>query len=182
METTELDIPEVRYLARKKFSDARGFFCETFTQRDHPGIVFVQDNLSLSKERGTVRGLHYQDPPVAQTKLVTVLQGAIFDAAVDLRRGSPTFGRWVARELSAERLDQLLIPRGFAHGFCTLAPDTMVLYKVDAYYSPEHDRGVRWDDPAIGIAWPVARDEARLSDKDRRQPALAAIESPFRYL
>jgi dTDP-4-dehydrorhamnose 3,5-epimerase len=181
MDMTPLAIPEVKHFAMKKFGDGRGFFCEVFKRERFPGIEFLQDNLSLSAESGTIRGLHYQDPPFAQAKLVTVLSGAVFDVAVDIRTGSPSFGRWVAVELTAEKLNQLLIPHGFAHGFCTLLPDTLVQYKVDAYYSPQHDRGILWDDPAIGIAWPVERAKAVLSDKDRRHPPLAAIESQFRY-
>ena len=176
-----LDIPEVTQLSLEKFCDSRGFFCETFVRRNYPDIDFLQDNLSLSADAGTVRGLHYQEPPFAQTKLVTVLHGAAFGVAVDIRRGSPTFGRWVGVELSVETLNQILIPRGFAHGFCTLVPDTMVHYKVDSYYSPQHDRGILWDDPALAIPWPVAAPKAILSDKDRRQPRLAEIDSPFSY-
>jgi dTDP-4-dehydrorhamnose 3,5-epimerase len=178
---TTLDIPEVKHLSLKKFGDSRGFFCETFVRRDHPDIDYLQDNLSFSADAGTVRGLHYQEPPFAQTKLVTVLRGAAYDVAVDIRRGSPTFGRWVGVELSLEKLNQILVPRGFAHGFCTLAPDTIVHYKVDSYYSPQHDRGILWDDPALAVPWPVATPKAILSDKDRRQPRLAEIDSPFSY-
>ncbi len=178
---TALDIREVTHLSLEKFRDSRGFFCEIFTRRNYPDLDFVQDNLSLSADAGTVRGLHYQEPPFAQTKLVTVLHGAAFDVAVDIRRGSATFGRWVGVELSVEKLSQILIPRGFAHGFCTLVPDTMVHYKVDSYYSPQHDRGILWNDPALAIPWPVAPSKAILSDKDRRQPRLAEIDSPFSY-
>jgi len=181
MDTTPLEIPEIKQFLPKKFGDSRGFFCEIFTRRHHPGLDFVQDNVSLSADAGTVRGLHFQAPPFAQAKLVTVLRGAVFDVAVDIRQGSPSFGRWVGVELSAETLNQLLIPHGFAHGFCTLLPDTMVHYKVDGYYSPQHDGGILWNDPAIAIAWPVAAEKAILSEKDRRQPRLEAIASPFRY-
>lgn len=176
-----LDIPEVTHLYLKKFGDSRGFFCETFVRRNYPDIDFLQDNLSFSAAAGTVRGLHYQEPPFAQTKLVTVLNGAAFDVAVDIRRGSPTFGRWVGVELSVEKLNQSFIPRGFAHGFCTLVPGTMMHYKVDSYYSSQHDRGILWDDPALAIPWPVTPRKAILSDKDRRQPCLAEIDSPFSY-
>jgi dTDP-4-dehydrorhamnose 3,5-epimerase len=172
---------EAKLLTLKKHGDGRGFFCESFKSKDFPGLDFVQDNLSMSAAAGTVRGLHFQSPPFAQTKLVTVLRGAIFDVAVDLRRGSPTFGRWVRAELNAETLNQFLIPVGFAHGFCTLAPDTLVLYKVDAYYSPAHDHGVLWNDPALEIDWPVDREAAILSEKDRLLPPLSAVDSPFVY-
>ncbi len=181
METASLAIPEVKLFSPRKFADSRGFFCETFTRRSHPESDFLQDNLSLSRDAGTVRGLHYQAPPFAQAKLVTVLSGAIYDVAVDFRRGSPSYGQWVAAELTAEKLNQLLVPRGFLHGFCTLAPETMVLYKVDAYYSAAHDRGILWNDPAIGIPWPVDAARAVLSDKDRRHPPLAEVASPFVY-
>jgi dTDP-4-dehydrorhamnose 3,5-epimerase len=178
---TALAIPEVTHLSLKKLGDSRGFFCATFLRQNFPEIDFLQDCLSLSAAPGTVRGLHYQEPPFAQAKLVTVLHGAAFDVAVDIRRGSPRFGRWVGVELNVEKLNQVLIPRGFAHGFCTLVPDTMVHYKVDSYYSPRHDRGILWDDPALAIPWPVAASKAILSDKDRRQPRLAEIDSPFSY-
>jgi dTDP-4-dehydrorhamnose 3,5-epimerase len=181
IEMKPLQIPEVKLLKLDRFSDSRGFFCEMFKRTAHPAVDFVQDNLSVSVKRGTVRGLHYQAPPFAQTKLVTVLRGAVFDVAVDIRKRSPTFGRWVGVELSEGELNQLLIPPGFAHGFCTLAPDTMVLYKVDAYYSPRHDRGILWNDPSLGIAWPVGPAEAILSDKDGRLPPLSAVDSPFAY-
>src|SRR5690606_22029709 len=118
-------------------------------------VAFVQDNQSLSRSRGVVRGLHFQTPPAAQDKLVRVTRGAVLDVAVDIRRGSPHYGKWVSAVLSAENWQQLFVPKGFAHGFCTLEPDTELLYKVSGYYSPEHDRGVAWDDPDIGIDWPV---------------------------
>jgi dTDP-4-dehydrorhamnose 3,5-epimerase len=178
---TALDIPEVKHLSLKKFNDSRGFFCETFAHRNYADIDFLQDNLSLSVEVGTIRGLHYQEPPFAQTKLVTILCGAAYHVAVDIRRGSPTFGNWVGVELSFEKLNQILIPRGFAHGFCTLVLGTVAHYKVDAYYSPQHDCGILWDDPALSISWPVTPRKAILSDKDRRQPRLAEIDSPFSY-
>ncbi|HXQ53715.1 MAG TPA: dTDP-4-dehydrorhamnose 3,5-epimerase [Stellaceae bacterium] len=181
MTVIDLAKSEAKLLTLRKHGDGRGFFCESFRQKDHPGIAFVQDNLSLSAAPGTVRGLHFQSPPFAQAKLVTVLRGAIFDVAVDLRRGSPGYGRWTSAALDAETLNQFLIPAGFAHGFCTLAPDTLVLYKVDAYYSPAHDHGVLWNDPALGIRWPVDPEAAILSEKDRRLPPLSAIDSPFVY-
>lgn len=142
---------------------------------------FVQDNQSLSREKGVIRGLHYQVEPRAQGKLVRVVRGAIFDVAVDIRQGSPHFGRHVAVTLSAENWSQLWIPVGFAHGFCTLEPDTEVIYKVTDYYAPECDRGIAFDDPALGIAWPVPAGAATLSDKDRKNPTLAELGQQFLY-
>jgi dTDP-4-dehydrorhamnose 3,5-epimerase len=176
-----LDIPDVKVLTPKKHGDDRGFFCEIYTSKTLPDVDFVQDNLSVSAHVGTVRGLHYQEPPYAQTKLVSVLRGAVFDVAVDIRKNSPTFGRWVGVELTEEKLNQLLIPAGFAHGYCTLVPDTMVLYKVNAFYAPSHDRGILWNDPAIGIFWPAAAANAIVSEKDRALPPLAAVGTPFVY-
>ncbi|HEY1944481.1 MAG TPA: dTDP-4-dehydrorhamnose 3,5-epimerase [Roseiarcus sp.] len=176
-------IPEVKIITVKKFGDHRGFFSETYNRRAaaEAGIdlAFVQDNHSGSPEIGTVRGLHFQSPPFAQAKLVRVTRGRIFDVAVDLRRSSPTFGRHVAIELSEENWRQLLVPIGFAHGFCTLEPDTEVLYKVTNYYSPQHDHGLAFDDPALEIAWPVDPARAVLSDKDRRHPRLAECPHLF---
>jgi len=177
----ELAIPEVRLSGLRRFGDARGYFFESFRAKDHPETAFVQDNVSFSAPAGTVRGLHFQSPPFAQAKLVTVLRGAIFDVAVDLRRGSPTYGRWVSAELSAENMRQFFVPRGFAHGFCTLVADTMVLYKTDNYYAPEHDSGILWNDHALGIDWPVEAGAAVLSDKDRVLPRFADLASPFVY-
>lgn len=161
--------------------DHRGFFMESYNESvlaDH-GITynFVQDNQSLSAEPGVLRGLHYQLNPKAQTKLIRVLSGAIYDVIVDIRKGSPTFGQWVGVILSEYNKRQLLVPKGFAHGFCTLVPNTQVLYKVDEYYSPEHDRGILWNDPAIGIDWPVSNPV--LSDKDQQHPLLQDAEMNF---
>ena len=171
-----LAIPEVRLLVPDWFHDERGYFSETYSRRDFAaaGITdeFIQDNHSLSTKSGTVRGLHYQLAPFVQAKLVRVLRGTIFDVAVDLRRGSPTFGLHVAQTLSAGAWNQMFVPVGFAHGFCTLEPDTEVVYKVTAHYSRAHDRGIRWDDPALAIAWPVAAGAAVLSEKDRAMPLL----------
>ena len=176
---TPLSIPEVRLVVPDRFGDDRGFFSETYSRRAFAaaGIAdeFVQDNHSLSAGAGTVRGLHYQAPPFAQAKLVRVVRGAILDVAVDMRRGSPTFGGHVRATLSAANGSQLFVPVGFAHGFCTLEPDTEVVYKVTAYYSREHDRGIRWDDPALGIDWPVAAAAAVLSAKDMALPRLADV-------
>lgn len=162
-----------------RFGDARGFFSETYNaaRLASSGIdlTFVQDNHSLSARRGVLRGLHYQLPPRAQDKLVRVVRGAIFDVAVDIRRGSPTFAQWVGVELSAEKWNQLLVPKGFAHGFVTLTENTEVAYKVTDYYSPEHDRSIRYDDPQIAINWPLTSD-LQLSDKDINAGSLAEAD------
>jgi len=176
----QLSIPDVKVLTPRRFGDNRGWFTESWS-RKVLDVDFCQDNLSLSAPRGTVRGLHFQKPPHAQAKLVSVLRGRIFDVAVDIRVGSPTYGRHVAVELSADKGNQLFVPRGFAHGFCTLEPDTMVMYKVDAFYAPESDAGLLWSDPALAITWPVTSAEAELSPKDQRLPRLADIMSPFTY-
>jgi dTDP-4-dehydrorhamnose 3,5-epimerase len=173
------DIPDVKILTPKRFGDERGFFSETFN-RDRliqAGISldFIQDNHSLSARVGTVRGLHFQDEPFAQDKLVRVVRGRILDVVVDIRPTSRTYGRHVSVELSASNWQQLFVPKGFAHGFCTLEPDTEVLYKVSEYYSAAHDRGIAWDDPALGIRWPVEAGSAILSDKDRHHPTLAEL-------
>ena len=177
MEVIETRIPAVKRIVPKRFGDERGWFAETFRADvlERAGIAapFVQDNQSFSAPQGTVRGLHFQIPPQPQAKLIRVLSGAILDVAVDIRPDSPTYRQHVAVRLDAEGGEQLYIPHGFAHGFCTLTPDVMVAYKVDSYYSPAHDRGIRWNDPEIGIAWPVGEDEAVLSDKDRRAPRLS---------
>lgn len=177
MNLTRFDIEGPVLIETRRFTDARGFFSEVWKAASHAEIgitaSFVQDNHSLSRPKGTVRGLHYQRPPTAQGKLVRCVRGAILDVAVDIRRGSATFGRFVAVELSAENWKQLWIPRGFAHAFCTLTEDTEVLYKVDAPYDPATDAAIRFDDPAIGIPWPIPADEALLSDKDRAAPLLA---------
>lgn len=176
-------LPGVLVIETRRFVDARGFFSETWSDRAFAeaglALAFVQDNHSLSARRGTLRGLHFQEPPVAQAKLVRVTRGRVLDVAVDLRRGSPTFGRHVAVELSAENWRQMLVPEGFAHGFCTLEDDTEVLYKVSAPYSAAHDRGLAFDDPALGIAWPYPTDALVLSDKDSRQPRLADLPTVF---
>jgi dTDP-4-dehydrorhamnose 3,5-epimerase len=183
MDVIETEIPDVKRIKPKRFGDSRGWFSETFRvdAMEKAGITapFVQDNQSFSAPQGTIRGLHFQIAPQAQAKLIRVLQGAILDVAVDIRSASPTFGKFVAVTLDAENGEQLYIPHGFAHGFCTLTPDVMVAYKVDAYYSPEHDRALAWDDPAIGIPWPVSGAAAILSDKDRRAPKLADLGQVF---
>ncbi|WP_062228732.1 dTDP-4-dehydrorhamnose 3,5-epimerase [Aureimonas frigidaquae] len=184
LEISKLALPDVLELKPRKFGDDRGFFSETFHRQrlaDH-GIdtQWVQDNQSFSAEAYTLRGLHYQEPPFAQDKLVRVLRGRILDVAVDIRAGSPSFGRWVALELSARDFNQILVPAGFAHGFLTLEPDTEVFYKVSAHYSPAHDRSIRYDDPDIGVAWPLDGRTPVLSAKDAEAPLLRDIETPFR--
>jgi dTDP-4-dehydrorhamnose 3,5-epimerase len=183
MQVIETEIPGVKVLVPKKFGDHRGFFSEVFSRKAaaEAGIAaeFVQDNHSLSAEKGVVRGLHYQIAPMAQDKLVRVIRGAVLDVAMDIRRGSPTFGRHVAVELSAENWKQLFVPAGFAHGFVTLQPNTEVLYKVTNYYSAAHERGIRWNDPKLGIAWGVDENSAVLSEKDRKNPPLAEATDLF---
>jgi len=183
MEVTTTPIPGLLVLHLPRRADERGFFAETFRRSwmEQHGLPaeWVQDNHSQSRARGTVRGLHFQVPPRAQAKLVRVVAGSILDVVVDLRRGSPAYGRHAAFTLSAAGGEQVLVPVGCAHGFCTLEPDTEVLYKVSDYYSPEHDRGLRWDDPALGIAWPVRAEEAVLSGRDRQHPTLAELPGYF---
>jgi dTDP-4-dehydrorhamnose 3,5-epimerase len=167
----------------KVHGDARGYFVETFRQDQleaalgHP-VTFIQDNESRSS-RGVLRGLHFQLPPFAQSKLVRVIEGEVLDVAVDLRRNSPTFGRHLAVHLSGDNKHQLFIPRGFGHGFVVLSESAIFSYKVDNYYSPEHDRGIAFDDPALGIDWQLPSETLLLSDKDRRQPTLANAQTLF---
>lgn len=183
IEVRALALPGVLEITPKRFADERGFFVESWSARafsaaglDH---LYVQDNHSLTRAVGTLRGLHYQVPPFAQDKLVRVTQGAIFDVAVDIRAGSPTFGRWEGLTLSAAAGNMIFVPTGYAHGFLTLEPDTEVQYKVTAPYSPEHDRAIRYDDTAIGVDWPIAVDEAAMSGKDRAASPLSAHETGF---
>lgn len=175
----------VRLVTPKRHGDDRGYFCEVWSKSafESAGISvdFVQDNESVSRDVGTVRGLHYQAPPYAQAKLVRVVAGAILDIAVDVRVGSPDFGKWIAAELSAENGRQLLVPRGFLHGFVTLQPDTHVIYKVDNPYHPASDGSVRWDDPDLAIDWGILASHATLSGKDAKAPLLADWSSPFTY-
>ncbi|MCA1443115.1 dTDP-4-dehydrorhamnose 3,5-epimerase [Ensifer sp. IC4062] len=177
LEIRALGLDGVLEVVPRKLSDERGFFSETYnaeTLSAHGiALIFVQDNHSYSALAGTLRGLHYQLPPRAQAKLVRVVRGRALDVVVDIRMGSPTFAQWVAVELSAERWNQILVPVGFAHGFVTLEPETEVLYKVSEHYSAEHERAIRFDDPQIGIKWPVAPDRLRLSAKDRDASLLA---------
>jgi len=183
MQLIETDIPTVKILAPKKYGDHRGFFSETYSRKALRDVgidlEFVQDNQSLSAENGTVRGLHYQLAPMAQDKLIRVTRGAILDIAVDIRRGSPTFGKHVSAVISAENWRQILVPVGFAHGFVTLEPGTEVLYKVTNYYSPKDERGIRWNDPKLGIDWAVSEAAAVLSEKDRKYPMLAEATDLF---
>ena len=183
MQVQELVIPDVKVLVPQRFGDERGFFSEVYSRKalseSGINIDFVQDNHSCSAARGTVRGLHFQVPPCAQDKLVRVVRGSVFDVAVDLRRSSPTYGQHVSVVLSAEAWNQVLVPVGFAHGFMTLAPDTEIVYKVSDYYAPDHDEGLLWNDPELGIRWPVSEEEVVLSDKDRRQPKFAGFVTPY---
>jgi len=180
---TRLALPGPVLVTARRFGDHRGFFLETYSVRDFAALgisdVFVQDNHSLSAKPGTIRGMHFQLPPHAQAKLVRVLRGAILDVAVDIRRSSPSFGKHVAVELTAENAQQLFIPAGFAHGFCTLSPDTEVAYKVTDLYAPECDRGIAWDDPDLALPWPFDAAEVQLSDKDRRAPRLRDLPTVF---
>lgn len=177
MEVIPLGLDGVLEIRPQKFGDARGFFSETHNAERFAAagisLAFVQDNHSFSAARGVVRGLHYQLPPRAQDKLVRVVKGSILDVAVDIRRSSPTFGKWVSLVVSAAKWNQIFVPKGFAHGFVTLEDDTEVIYKVTDYYSPEHDRSIRFDDPAIGIEWPLSTSAVQLSDKDRNARTLA---------
>jgi dTDP-4-dehydrorhamnose 3,5-epimerase len=185
MEVRTTKLEGVLILMPRRFADARGYFVEVFNQQTFraAGIepVFVQDNQSLSLRQGTVRGLHFQNPPATQAKLVRVVRGSVYDVAVDLRAGSPTYGEWIAERLSAENGVQIYVPHGFAHGFCTLEDNTEVVYKVDAYYAPASDDGMVWNDPTLNIPWPVARDAAILSDKDQKLRSFAEFVSPFPY-
>ncbi len=182
VEVRPLALDGVAEIRPARHGDARGFFSEIWSQEGfaQAGIAldWVQDNHSMSAARGVLRGLHYQLPPAAQAKLVRVTRGSVFDVAVDIRRGSPTFGRWVGLVLSAELWNQLLVPAGFAHGFVTLEENVEVQYKVTEPYRPDLDRAIRFDDPALGIDWPVAGDAVQLSAKDRAAPLLAEAELP----
>ncbi|MBI4126443.1 MAG: dTDP-4-dehydrorhamnose 3,5-epimerase [Deltaproteobacteria bacterium] len=183
MRVIETALLDVKILVPKKWGDHRGFFSETYNKRDFLKIGipfdFVQDDHSLSSERGMVRGLHFQIPPHAQDKLIRVTRGAIFDVVVDIRRGSPTFGKHVTTTLSAKEWQQISIPRGFAHGFCTLEPGTEVLYKVSNFYEPDAERGLLWNDPELGIAWPISENDVTLSERDKKFPTLAQLEAFF---
>jgi dTDP-4-dehydrorhamnose 3,5-epimerase len=183
LEVRPLDLDGLLEIRPRRFSDERGFFSEVWREdaMAEAGVTarFVQDNHSFSKVRGVLRGLHFQSPPAAQEKLVRVSRGAVFDVAVDIRPGSATFGQWAGVMLSAQEWNQLFIPEGFAHGFVTLDDDTEVVYKVSSTYAPEFDRTVRYDDPAIGIDWPVDLSGITLSEKDRLAPLLSEIDTGF---
>lgn len=183
MQIEQTPLPDVLIMTPRRFGDARGWFSETWNaaRMAEAGLdlPWVQDNHSLSASRGTLRGLHFQSPPRAQDKLVLCTAGAILDVAVDIRTGSPNYGRWVGVKLSAENGRQLFVPKGFLHGFLTLTDGAEVQYKCTDIYSPDHDGAVRWDDPALGIDWGIAT--PILSDKDARAPLLADIGSPFQW-
>jgi dTDP-4-dehydrorhamnose 3,5-epimerase len=180
---TPLAIPDVIMIEPRRYSDERGWFGETYKEKDwnEAGVRtrFVQDNESMSIAPGTLRGLHFQVPPMAQAKLVRCTQGSVFDVAVDIRRSSPTFGQYVAVELSAGNGRQMYVPVGFAHGFCTLESNSIVQYKVSAPYDPRSERGVAWDDPSLRIRWPMLQERAVLSPRDRALPTLASLPAYF---
>jgi dTDP-4-dehydrorhamnose 3,5-epimerase len=183
MQFRAFDIDGPIQIVPRKHEDHRGYFSEIFRLNsfaEHVGpVTFVQENQSLSNAPGTIRGIHFQTPPMAQGKLVRCVAGRLLDVIVDLRQGSPTFGRWVTVILSPEDLKQLWVPVGFGHGFCTLEPNSIISYRVTEYYSPEHDKGVAWDDPEIGVDWPSVADPETLSGKDREQPRLADLPAYF---
>ena len=183
MEFRAFDIDGPFEIQPRKIEDERGYFSEIYRQNafaEHAGEVeFVQDNQSFSVRPGTLRGVHFQTGPAVQGKLVRCLAGRLMDVAVDLRQGSATFGRWISVILSPEQCNQLWVPVGFGHGFCSLEPNTIVSYRVTSYYSPEHDKGVAWDDPDMGIDWPAVADPKTLSAKDRQQPRLAELPAYF---
>jgi dTDP-4-dehydrorhamnose 3,5-epimerase len=181
----QLELPEVFELTPRKHSDSRGFFSETFSSREMQSHNlphnWVQDNFSKSHSSLVLRGLHFQVPPAAQDKLVRVVRGSVLDVAVDIRRGSPRFGKWVSVVLSEGAWNQLFVPKGFAHGFLTLEPDTEVAYKVSDYYNAACDRGIAWNDTDINISWPLNGEQPHLSDKDAAAPRLAAVDTDFAY-
>jgi dTDP-4-dehydrorhamnose 3,5-epimerase len=185
LQIEETGFSGVKILTPRRFGDARGFFSESWSRKvlaaQGLDYDFVQDNHSLSARVGTVRGLHFQSPPHAQDKLVRCGRGRLFDVAVDIRRGSPTYGKWVGAELSFENGRQLLVPAGFLHGFVTREPDTEIVYKCTDYYAPDCDGAVRWNDPDIGIDWGIDGQAPLLSDKDAAAPLLADFTTPFVY-
>jgi dTDP-4-dehydrorhamnose 3,5-epimerase len=180
---TKTKIDGVLVIEPAKYVDDRGFFSDVFKQAalvaEGIDLTWIQDNHSFSAQRGVVRGLHFQSPPMAQAKLLRVVRGAIFDVAVDLRRASPSYGQHVSVKLSADNWQQVLIPVGCAHGFCTLSDETEVIYKVTSGYSPAHEGGLRWNDPALAIDWPIPQQAAILSHRDSQWPGLEAFDSPF---
>ena len=184
MKITPMAIPEVLLITPTRHGDARGWFSETFrasalVEAGFAGGAFVQDNHARSQGRGVLRGLHFQKPPHAQDKLVRCIRGAILDVAVDIRRGSPTFGQWVGAELSAENGRQMLVPKGFAHGYCTLSDDCEVIYKVTDYYAPQAEGVLRWNDPALAIDWTMPAGEITTNARDAAAPLLAELDTPF---
>jgi len=183
MEFRRFDVEGPFEIVPDRIDDERGYFSEIFRLSDFSRqggpADFVQDNQSLSVRVGTIRGLHFQAPPAAQGKLVRCLAGRLFDVAVDLRSDSPTYGKWLSVMLSTQENNQLWIPVGFAHGFCTLEPNSVISYRVTSYYSPENDKGVAWNDPDIGVDWPDIADPETLSAKDREQPSLAELPAYF---
>ncbi|GLQ53643.1 dTDP-4-dehydrorhamnose 3,5-epimerase [Devosia nitrariae] len=185
MKLYRLEIADVAEITPSRHGDDRGYFSETFRNdwfvANVANVTFVQENQSLSRSPGVVRGLHFQSEPSAQGKLVRCVAGAIFDVAVDIRTGSPTFGKWVSAMLTADEGNQLWVPVGFLHGFCTLTPDTLVAYKVTNYYDRERDKGVLWDDPDIGVTWPAEADPRHLSARDGQQPRLRDLPHYFRH-
>lgn len=179
----KMEIPDVKVFEPKRHGDHRGWFSESYNAKRMAeagiNISFLQDNQSFSAAPGTLRGLHYQKPPFAQAKLVCVLRGRAMDFALDIRKKSPTYGHYMAVELTAEKGNQILVPEGFAHAIVTLEPDTQIFYKVNAYYSPENDRGVRFDDPDLAIDWPFPKEKLTLSDKDLKLPFLKDADNLF---
>lgn len=184
MDVIQTDIPEVVIIEPRLFEDERGYFFESFSEREFFSKVrevrFVQDNESRSSY-GVLRGLHFQKPPYAQSKLVRVIKGAVLDVAVDIRKGSPTFGRHVAVELSEDNHRQIFIPRGFAHGFAVLTEDVVLQYKCDNFYAPQSEGAIAWDDPDLAIAWRIPSDMVVLSEKDRKHPCLKDADWLFDY-
>ena len=180
---SHLEIPDVLVLTLGRHPDTRGYFAELYSTKAHAEVgvrdTFVQDNLSMSSKTGTIRGLHFQAPPYSQAKLIRVSRGRILDVALDIRRASPTYGRHVAVEMSSENGIQMYIPHGFAHGFCTLEPDTEVVYKVSNHYAPQAEMGILWSDPDLQINWPVSVECATVSDKDVALPLLKNLSVPF---
>jgi len=185
MKVIETEIPGVLIIETDVFGDHRGYFTETYSKPKYEklGITvdFVQDNMSFSAQKGTLRGLHWQNPPYAQSKLVSCTKGKVIDVAVDIRKGSPTFGEWVSVELSAENHRQFFIPRGFAHGFAVLSETAVFQYKCDNFYAPQHDGGISILDESLGICWKIPTGKAILSEKDTKHPLLKDFESPFLY-
>lgn len=183
MEIRSFELDGPLEIVPRKIEDERGYFSETFRlnkfEESSGGSPFVQDNQSLSVRTGTIRGIHFQSHPAAQGKLVRCLAGRLLDVAVDLRADSPTYGRWISVILSPDQINQLWVPVGFGHGFCTLEPNTVINYRVTNYYSPEHDHGLAWDDPVVAIDWPDAADPETLSARDRNHPLLSDLPSYF---